>query len=363
MVLSSQRVDTKARRITAPSTPAPKSTVITQTKRPYNSKCIKGLPNPNRFTKFHQFKKIPSEIRLIIWRYSMRPRLIRAEYQNITSELVHPDVRLARYVLEAGPVPIALHVNPESRHEALKFHTLIKAKLPIKPLEKDGERLPPGAEPPKMPAWLDAEIWVNPKADIFFFVNFPSTPEFLSYFRRISKPSVGGLPLDNPIKHIALVGKDTQRFRTAGRTDLFYHLCMEHAQVETINIVLDNSKFREDDKPETYSLWKVDPLPKDSQRGGGHHGGKDVRDHCIDIFRGFWEGKKTVKEFQKWMAWRKMNPEWIPPRVMLKSIAKSHRPPGEKRASRKKFVEVEPEPEFESESEEEDEKSASQVST
>ncbi|KAH7346729.1 hypothetical protein BKA65DRAFT_503110 [Rhexocercosporidium sp. MPI-PUGE-AT-0058] len=359
VVLNSQRVSTKLGSVTSPSAPSTQAAPRSLAANPRKSRS-KGPPNPTRFTKFHQFKKIPPEIRLKIWRYTMRPRVIRAEYQNIDSELVHKDVRLSRYVLDAGPVPTALRVNSESRQEALKFYNLVKAKLPVKTLERDGERLPPGAQPPKMPAWLDVKIYVNPSSDVFFFVNFPSTLEFLTYFRRISRPSIGGIPLNNPIKHIALVGEDTQRFRTSGRTDLFYLLCMEHPKIQTINIVLDNSKFREDPKPETYSLWKVDPLPEDSMRGGGQHGGREVREHCIDIFRNFWEGKKTVRDFENWLAWREMNKGWTPPKVMLKSIAKVQRLPPVKRVTK---VVVEVETGSESGSEDEDGKSTSQASS
>ncbi|KAH9220005.1 hypothetical protein DL95DRAFT_404391 [Leptodontidium sp. 2 PMI_412] len=362
LVLSSQRVATRLGLTTSPSTAAEQGSTATETAKPRKSRA-KGPPNPMRFTKFYQFKKIPPEIRLKIWRYAMRPRIIRAEYQNIDSELVHKDVRLSRYVLDAGPVPAVLRINSESRHEALKFYSLIKAKMPVKALERDGERLPPGAQPPKMPAWLDATIYVSPNVDIFFFVNFPSTAEFLTYFRRISKPSIGGIPLNNPIKHIALVGEDTQRFRTSGRTDLFYLLCMEHSQIQTINIVLDNSNFREDLKPETYSLWNVDPLPEDSMRGGGQHGGREVREHCIDIFRNFWQGKKTVKEFKRWMAWREMNKDWKPPKVMLKRIAKVRRLPPVKRVPKAVIVEIDTDSESGSGSEDEDAKTASQANT
>ncbi|KAK0107798.1 hypothetical protein ONS96_003590 [Cadophora gregata f. sp. sojae] len=323
LILSTQLVNGKGEHIIRPSRPSNQASATILAGVSERSKS-KGVPNPARFIKFHQFQKFPPEIRLKIWRCTMRTRVIRAEYQNIESELVHADMRLSRYALDAGVVPVGLRVCSESRQETKKHYTLIKSMLPVKPLEKDGERLPPGCDPPKLPKWLEAQIWVNVNMDVFYFVNFPSTNEFLSYFRRISKPSIGGLPLTAPIKHIALVGIDTQRFRTSGRTDLFYLLCMEHTRLETINIVMDNSKYRVDPKPESYSLWKLTPLGDDA-RGGGQHGSREVREHVIDIFRGFWEGKKTVKEYQKWMAWKELNRDWKPPKVFLKSIAKLQR--------------------------------------
>ncbi|PVH80249.1 hypothetical protein DL98DRAFT_629192 [Cadophora sp. DSE1049] len=357
LILSTRLVNGKGEHVTPPSRSSKQAPATTLANTPGKSKS-KGVPNPARFNKFHQFKKFPPEIRLKIWCCTMRTRVIRAEYQNIESELVHSDMRLSRYVLDAGVVPAALRVCSESRQESKKYYTLIKSMLPVKPLDKDGERLPPGAEPRKIPKWLEAHIWVNVKIDVFFFVNFPSTNEFLTYFRRISKPSIGGLPLTTPIKHIALVGIDTQRFRTSGRTDLFYSLCMEHTRLETINIVMDNSKYRVDPKPESYSLWKLAPLGDDS-RGGGTHGSREVREHVIDIFRGFWEGKKTVKEYQKWMAWREVNKDWKPPRVLLKSIAKLQR--SKTPRLRKKIVIEEVETEDEAESEDEADKTQSQA--
>ncbi|KAL2069814.1 hypothetical protein VTL71DRAFT_14493 [Oculimacula yallundae] len=314
--------------------------------------------NPNRFNKFHQFRKIPPEIRLKIWRYTMRPRVIRAEYQNVITSPLHSDVRISRMSLDAGPVPAVLGINVESRMEALRFYSLLKAKLPVHSLERAGERLPPGAKPRAMPKWLDMAIWVNPDIDTVFFVNFPSTHEFLSYFRRLSRPSVGGLPLERPIKHLALMGTDTQRFRTSGRTDLFYSICMEHKSIRTLNIVLDNSNFREALKPEGYSLWKVDPLPTHSGRGGGLHGGRELRDHCVDIFRGFWEGKKTVKDWEKWVEWKKNNKEWSPPKVMFKRIAKIGKNPVKK--PKKVVVEISDDDESGSEGEGEDGEGAKQ---
>ncbi|KAG4417528.1 hypothetical protein IFR04_009340 [Cadophora malorum] len=349
LILSTRFVNRKGENVT----PRPRGRPPAPATTPENSQGkpkSKSIHNPTKFNKFHQFSKFPPEIRLKIWRCMMRTRAIRAEYQNIESELVHPDMRLSRYVLDAGAVPAALHVCSESRQETKKNYTLIKSRLPVKPLEKDGERLPPGAEPRKMPKWLEAQIWVNVDIDIFFFVNFPSTNEFLTYFRRISKPSIGGLPLDTPIKHIALVGVDTQRFRTSGRTDLFYSLCMEHTRLETINIVMDNSKYRVDPKPESYSLWPLAPLGTHS-RGGGTHGSREVREHVIDIFRGFWDGKKTVKEYQRWMAWRAVNKDWKPPKVFLKSIAKLQRSKTPRVIKKTVIEEVETEDEDEDEDE------------
>ncbi|CZT04250.1 hypothetical protein WAI453_009678 [Rhynchosporium graminicola] len=358
LITNSNRVITITKKITSPSHQTSYiSTPLIQAPKPTKSRATK--PKPKRYKNFNQFSKIPPEIRLKIWRYAIRPRVIRAEYQNVCTELVHNDIRLARYVLDAGPVPPIMRVNSESRSEALRFYSLIKAQLPVHFMARDGERSPPGSEPRKMPTWLDIKIWINPSFDVFFFVNFPSTNEFLSYFRRISRPSIGGLPLDRPIKHIALVGKDVQRFRTSGRTDLFYSLCMEHKQVSTINIVLDNSNFRDDAKPETYSLWKVNSLPAHSYRGGGLHGGRELRENCVDIFQGFWEGKATVKECQRWKAWREKNRDWTPPKVMFKRIAKIKKAPPVKKPrvrkpmAKKVVVVIEIDDDSEEESEEE----------
>lgn len=100
--------------------------------------------------KFHKFPKLPTELRLKIWKATFpRPRIIPlgCSYRNT----------LGNYGLKwfqpsfAPPTPISLHVNSESREEALKSYELC--------FESSGFELR-----------IIPKIYVNFAEDIFFIL-------------------------------------------------------------------------------------------------------------------------------------------------------------------------------------------------
>ncbi|PBP20893.1 hypothetical protein BUE80_DR008353 [Diplocarpon rosae] len=271
---------------------------------------------------FPQFRKLPPELRVRIWRSLMLPRIIRGKWQSRRFCKMNVSI----YILYAGPVPVTLCVDSESRFESQKHYSLIRCLLPLRPLpseERDGEKLAPA--PRQEYLFEVASIWVNCNIDTCFFHNFPSNFEFLSWFRRLSKPSVGGLAVANPLRHIALTGVVCEYLRATGRTDVLYSLCMEHPQLETITVVLDNSKFVEDRDPQAYKFRETPSLAREDRRGGGPWGGWLLRSHVKLMFDKFWEGNPKVKGCEKWVAWREMNPQWKEPAVKMVSISKAQR--------------------------------------
>lgn len=229
---------------------------------------------------------------------------------------------VALYILVAGPVPSLLTVCQETRHEAKKHYSLVRSKLPYKSQNQEGERPAPGKIVRK-PKWAEQKIWVNPMIDTLYLVNFPSMVDFLNWFRCLSSPKVGGLPLSRPIKNIAFNGTVVQRLRNTGRTNVFYHLCMKHPRLESITIVFDNSAFESGDKPHLYSFKLLPPMKEGDNRTGGTYGKKEIRKQIESIFQGFWVGKSNIKDCDQWQAWRKRNPGWKEPEVNMMKINKT----------------------------------------
>ncbi|KAK6585863.1 hypothetical protein PZA11_000920 [Diplocarpon coronariae] len=271
---------------------------------------------------FPQFPKLPPELRVRIWRALMLPRIIRGKWQSRRFR----NINVSIYVLYAGAVPVTLSVDSESRFESQKHYSLVRCLLPLRPLpseERDGEKLAPA--PRQKYLFEVASIWINCNIDTCFFHNLPSNFEFLSWLRRLSKPQVGGLSVANPLRHIALTGAVCEYLRATGRTGVLYSLCMDHPVLETITVVLDNSKFVEDHDPQAYKFRETTSLAREDRRGGGQWGGWQLRSHVKQMFDKFWEGNPKVKGYKKWVAWRGINPHWKEPEVRMVSISKAQR--------------------------------------
>lgn len=275
--------------------------------------------------RFPQFRKLPPELRLRIWALMMQPRIIHAKWATVLVKKAKGEEGekwLPLYFLTAGPVPQLLRINQETRHEAKKHYSLIRSRLPYKPQDKPGGKLPPG-KTVRVPKWTQDKIWVNSTIDTLYAVNFPSTSEFTDWFRSLSSPKIGGLALARPIKNIALIVTVAQRLRNSGRTNVFYHLCMEHPELESITIVFDNSNFESDGRPHTYSFRPLAPKEQGDNRQGGTNGNNVVRKEIENIFERFWLGKPNIKDCDKWMTWRERHPNWREPEVHMVKISKN----------------------------------------
>jgi len=76
--------------------------------------------------KFHSFPRLPSELRLKIWRLSLQPRIIDIRLREVTrpsgKPLPSPPPELILPAPYKSPFPTAFHVCRESRNEALSTY-------------------------------------------------------------------------------------------------------------------------------------------------------------------------------------------------------------------------------------------------
>jgi hypothetical protein len=240
----------------------------------------------------------------------MEPRVIRAKWET---DFRH-EVIIQAFALAAGPAPRALHACKESREEAKRKYCLVRSHLPF--TDQIKARLSDSAK----------SIWLNFDIDTLYFVNIPAMPSFLSYLRRLSKKRIGGA--DRNIKYIAIHACVLDRLLVPrpgipSKLLYFYRLVVDVPSIQQIIIMLDNSKFEDDKRPENYSLSRPYSLPKNSQ-GGGRWGSKKVRDRMSLMFDNFFtkpqgEGM-DIEGFEKY---RRDNLEWILPSFAMLSITKT----------------------------------------
>ncbi|KAE9365987.1 hypothetical protein N431DRAFT_430167 [Stipitochalara longipes BDJ] len=258
---------------------------------------------------FHRFPKLPIELRLRIWNLTMEPRVIKAKWDNeFTARSV-----CQFYFLTAGPSPKALHACKESREEAKRKYCFVKSHLPFR------DRVIHHHRP-----WEQKAIWINFDIDTLYFVNFPTTEDFLSYMRRLSKEKIGGA--NQNIKYIAIPASVLDRLKAPrpglpNRLLFFYRLVLDQPSLEKIIIMLDNSKFEDEKRPENYSLSR--PSFLENGRGGGRWGSKQVRRQMNLLFDEFFINPKVegqvVESFRKF---KDNNPDWALPNFIQLSITK-----------------------------------------
>lgn len=92
-------VVTQSNNMNAPPTPSPAPPPAPK-KKAYH---------PNDERTFHPFPRMPAELRAKVWEYATKPRVVVVAY-NPSTGMVDSDT----------PVPPVLHVNQESRYEALR---------------------------------------------------------------------------------------------------------------------------------------------------------------------------------------------------------------------------------------------------
>jgi len=257
---------------------------------------------------FRKFSKLPIEIRLRIFNLATEPRIVRAKWETITYDKEYRTV----YRLSAGPVPKVLQINRESREEAKRRYIKVYAQLAL----VGGRKC--GAE----------QIWVNFDMDTLYFVNYPASYGFLTWFRRISKKAQReNTKASKTIKYIAFSAHVLRRLGSAdNKLDMFYTLAVEHPELKDISIVLDNGQFYEDKKPSTYKFTPPIPL-KAWKTSGGRWGNLEMRSKLLELFGTFWTGEnvnpKVLAEFKKFRA---NHPEWVEPDFPSVSIRKKTTP-------------------------------------
>jgi hypothetical protein len=236
----------------------------------------------------------------------MEPRVIRAKWENDFNGIYCKQI----YLLAAGPVLPALHVNKESRNEAKRKYSLVKSRLPFV------------ANHPCDPH----SIWVNLDTDTIYFVNFPATATFLSWMRRFTNKRTGGA--NKNIKHIAIhacvLDRLTNIPNLPHKTDFIYQLVAEHPTLTDITIMLDNSMFEDDSRPQAFTI--VDAKPLGSQnKGGGRWGNRKVRSKMTALFDTFFTQVRASgrTEWEIYRKFRENNPQWVEPSFPMMTITKS----------------------------------------
>jgi hypothetical protein len=219
------------------------------------------------------------------------------------------------YVLAAGPAPRVLHVCKESRKEAKRKYCFVKSHLPLTERLKKQHR-------PSSPK----SIWINFDIDTLYFVNMPAILDFLSYLRRLSKKRIGGA--DKNIKHIAIHACVLDRLLAPhpvlpSKVLYFYRLVVDVPSIEQIIIMLDNSTFEVDKRPQDFSLSRPYALPKNG-KGGGRWGNSQVRHKMSLEFDNFFtKPQREGMDIEGFKKYKKDNPEWVLPNFTMLSITKT----------------------------------------
>ncbi|KAN0114818.1 hypothetical protein V8E51_004362 [Hyaloscypha variabilis] len=111
----------------------PATEVIEGSAAPIDTLCVRSEP----LTEFHPFPRLPSEIRLKIWKLGVPGdgRIVELKYSKKIFHAVSPT-----------PTPVLMHVSRETRAEASKHYTLLYN-----------------------PHYLTPRIYINPKIDTLYF--------------------------------------------------------------------------------------------------------------------------------------------------------------------------------------------------
>ena len=252
---------------------------------------------PRKFKRY--FTKLPVELQLKIWRMAMFPRVIRARWEVESLELVDK----SHYRVAAGPVPNILHVNKQSREEALKRYVVVNARLCL-----NGTY------------YRRDSIFINFAIDTIYFINFPEVPGFLTFNRVMSKNVLRGEK--QPIRHIAL-SNQTIRWkynRDSSTLAFFYQLAMQNPSLETITFINQTSSFEKAKNPHQYALKAPNPSFYDSKVLFLASESEQF-DHIVGkLYTDIRYGTAQVQEkFRKFLANRK---DWEQPKIFHASIAK-----------------------------------------
>jgi hypothetical protein len=230
---------------------------------------------------------------------AMVPRVIRARWEVESLELVDK----SHYRVAAGPVPNILHVNKQSREEALKRYVVVNARICL-----DGT------------CYRRDSIFINFAIDTIFFVNFPEVHGFLTFNRVMSKNVLRGEK--QPIRHIAL-SNQTIRWkynRDSSTLAFFYQLVMQNPSLETITFINQTSSFEKDKNPRQYALKAPNPSFYESKALFLASESEKFNRIVGKLFTNIRYGTTQVREkFRKFLADRK---DWEQPKIFHAWIAK-----------------------------------------
>ncbi len=260
---------------------------------------------PGKIRTFHYFRKLPTELRLKIWGMAAdEPRIIHAQWRTETAEYNWEP----HYCLNAGPVPSVLRANHESRREALKKYTLVKARLQIR-------------HPVVGKVYRDNAIYINFNVDTIYALKVPELPGFLTWLRRLQLERNRGGETTSKVACLAfpdgLISSLAMRKKLQ---DLFYPLCMQ-SPIQKIILVLDSSKFHETKEPHRYSFHALSEASEKSMAIRHKIIHKEPSDYLGQ--RIFDESFVNMPTNHKFKYFKEKNPDWERPSLPMMTISKA----------------------------------------
>ncbi|KAE8444322.1 hypothetical protein EG329_000632 [Mollisiaceae sp. DMI_Dod_QoI] len=137
---------------------APRALVTwTWASTPKTSEPCKTLALAQRNAEFHFFPRLPLELRLKIWNYTLRPRVI--EIRSWADSSSHEFAPIA-YSIPPQKPPIIFRINHESREEARRLYALIEIGVSVSTIDPDRQYL----------AWRNHPM--NPRHERRHFIGF-----------------------------------------------------------------------------------------------------------------------------------------------------------------------------------------------
>lgn len=123
-----------AGQITGPVPPLPPGQLLYYTPQPHPHAQVAWIPNPTSTSDtlletkpfhdhFYLFSRLPIELRLRIWQFAAHPRVIEIRSWGDTQRNQYTPIK---YTVATHRLPPILHINSESRREALRIYKRVK---------------------------------------------------------------------------------------------------------------------------------------------------------------------------------------------------------------------------------------------
>jgi len=274
----------------------------------------KGPKTPRRLHNFKLFPGLPIELRVIIWTLAANTsRLIRAKWASHTKEIKYSTV----YELSTSPQPGLFRACHESRNIAKKFYSLVPQHVVF-----HGQIL------------FKDTLWVNFKADTFYFTNFPERAGFLRTLRKLKQCSGG-----KGVQSIAFSTKELWRLLECPHPSvhgrplpaLIYDIVQENQLLRDISVVAgDKGNFASDSNPGKYRLHPLTkPYNPETWVVRDTHSLLRIRQPTLMIAKAFDfddpmpNGQKMPSgEKEKFKKFKKDNPTWREPQFTYKKVLK-----------------------------------------
>jgi 2EXR family len=269
---------------------------------------------PKRLYTFKFFSCLPIELRVIIWTFAANtPRLVRAKWASNTEEIKYSIV----YELSTSPQPGLFRACYESRNVAKKFYSIVPQHVVF-----HGQIL------------FKDTLWINFKADTFYFTNFPERAGFLRTLRKLKGYSRG-----KGVQSIAFSTKELWRLLECPHPSvhgkslpaLIYDVVQENQLLRDIMVVAgDKKNFAADSNPGKYGLHALGKSYKPETRlcpvpalRLGRREPAVMIPKAFDFDDPIPNGQKMPSgEKEKFKKFKKNNPTWREPEFTYKKVLK-----------------------------------------